>query len=156
MTEVCSSSLTSGNTKSCGCGRSKGLKEYNQKESEKAKIPIGSRFGKLIVIEDLGFKKHVEGHNRRWYKCQCDCGNVKDVMGNNLKYGHVSSCGKCMSSKGEYQIMKILNKNNIYYKHDTGFKNIKQETGKNLRFDFILYKDENYTIPIRMIEFDGR
>lgn len=30
-----------------------------------------------------------------------------------------------------------------------------QETGRRLRFDFIIY-DETFTTPIRFIEFDGR
>lgn len=154
--EVIGTYLKNGNTKSCGCEKYKGLIEYNQKASEEAKIPIGTRFEKLTVIEDLGFKKQVEGHNRRWYRCQCDCGNFKDVMANQLKNGYSSSCGKCMSSKGEYQIMKIFDENNIFYQHDIGFASLKKETGKNLRFDFILYEDKEYTTPIRMIEFDGR
>lgn len=56
-------------------------------QSEKAKIPIGTKFGKLTVIEDLGFREQVKGHNRRWYKCQCDCGNIHEVQGNTLKQG---------------------------------------------------------------------
>lgn len=56
-------------------------------QSEKAKIPLGTKFGKLTVIEDLGFREQKNGHNRRWYKCQCDCGNTHEVIGNFLKQG---------------------------------------------------------------------
>ena len=77
--------LRSGNTKSCGCAKYDGLKQYNFNQSEKNKINIGERYGKLTVIEDLGFREHVPGHNRRWYKCRCDCGCEKEVMGNMLK-----------------------------------------------------------------------
>ena len=70
---------------------------------EKNKIENGTRFGKLVVIEDLGLRPHVEGHNRRWYKCQCDCGCIKEVMGNSLKTNHIMSCGTCnFNSSGEY------------------------------------------------------
>lgn len=150
------SSLRSGNTKSCGCMKYSGLQDYNLKQSEKNKIKIGTRFGKLTVIEDIGFKMQVEGHNRRWYKCQCDCGNIKEVMGNLLKQGQVSSCGKCqMNSCGEYQIKQLLENNNINYQYDMVFPELLQETGRRLRFDFIIY-DSTFTIPLRFIEFDGR
>ena len=147
--------LRNGNTKSCGCGRYDGFKKYNQEQSEINKIQIGTKFGKLTVIEDLGFRKQIEGHNRRWYKCQCDCGNIKEVMGNMLKTGQVSSCGKCLSSLGEYQISKILDDNNIFYQQDIVLPELFKETGRRLRFDFILF-DEDLITPIRMIEFDGR
>lgn len=61
-------------------------------------------------------RPQVKGHNRRWYLCQCDCGNTKEVMGNILKQGQISSCGQCnMRSIGEYQIAKLLDDNNIFY-----------------------------------------
>lgn len=154
-TEVSTSALTSGNTKSCGCNRSIGLIEYNKKQSQEAKISNGTKFGKLTVIEDLGMRQQVEGHNRRWYKCQCDCGEIKEVMGNLLKQGQTQSCGKCISSLGEHQISLLLDNNNIFYQQDIVLPELYQETGRRLRFDFIIYNDDLIT-PLRMIEFDGR
>ena len=58
--------LRNGNTKSCGCGRYDGLKKYNQNQSEASKIENNTRFGKLVVVEDIGFRKQIEGHSRRW------------------------------------------------------------------------------------------
>lgn len=49
--------LRNGNTKSCGCGRYDGLKKYNQDQSEAGKIENNTRFGKLTVIEDIGFRE---------------------------------------------------------------------------------------------------
>lgn len=153
--QVLGTSLRNGNTKSCGCGKYDGLKKYNQIQSDINKIENGARFGKLTVVEDIGFRKQVEGHNRRWYKCLCDCGNEKEVMGNMLKSGQISSCGKCLTSLGEYQISQLLDKNNIFYQQDIVLPELYKETGRRLRFDFILYDDDLIT-PIRMIEFDGR
>ena len=114
------------------------------------------RFGKLVVLEDIGLRPHVEGHSRRWYRCQCDCGNEKEVMGNSLKSNHTVSCGQCnMSSLGEYQIANLLDNNDIFYQHDYCLAELYQETGRKLRFDFILYEDDLIT-PKRFIEFDGR
>lgn len=151
---IAGASLTSGNTKSCGCANKKGLQKWNLEQSEKAKIPIGTKFGKLTVIEDLGFREQVPGHNRRWYKCQCDCGNIHEAMGNSLKQGQIISCGKCLTSKGEYLIKKILDENDIIYNYNISLPELIQETGKKLRFDFILYNSNGDII--RIIEFDGR
>lgn len=145
--------MTSGNTKSCGCLKSIGLVKYNLEQSEKAKINIGSKFGKLTVLEDIGFKEHVKNHNRRWYKCQCDCGKIKEVMGNSLKTGYVSSCGDCISSKGENIIYNILQKNNINFVHDKVYPLLFEKTKRRLRFDFAIYENNNL---VRVIEFDGR
>lgn len=152
---IAGASLTSGNTQSCGClTKETGLSKWNKEQSEKAKIPIGTKFGKLTVLEDLGMREQVPGHNRRWYKCLCDCGNIHEVQGNMLKQGQVISCGKCLSSKGEYFIIQLLDKNNINYNYDCQLPELTKECNKKLRFDFIIY-DNNNQIS-RIIEFDGR
>ena len=152
---IAGASLTSGNTRSCGClAKETGLNKWNKEQSEQAKIPIETKFGKLTVIEDLGMRQQIEGHNRRWYKCRCDCGNIHEVMANALKQGQIISCGKCMASKGEYLIQQLLDKNNIIYNYNCSLPDLIKETGKKLRFDFILY-DNNGNIS-RIIEFDGR
>lgn len=151
---IAGASLTSGNTKSCGCLiKETGLNKWNLEQSEKAKILLGTKFGKLTVIEDLGFKEQVPGHKRRWYKCQCDCGNICEVMGNKLKQKQVISCGKCLVSKGEFIIQQILDNANIEYNYDCQLPELTKECGKKLRFDFILYKEGQIN---RIIEFDGR
>lgn len=147
--------LKNGNTKSCGCGKYDGLKKYNEKQSEKGIIKNGSKFGKLTVLKDLGLKPYGNsGKNRRYYLCKCDCGNVKEILGNSLKQNHTLSCGECLSSVGEYKIINLLKENNIIYNHDVLFEPLFKETGKKLRFDFIIY-DEKGEID-RFIEFDGR
>lgn len=50
---------------------------------------IGKRFGRLVVIENLGIKKHGSAIHR----CLCDCGNVKEVPNSYLKSNHTTSCG---------------------------------------------------------------
>jgi hypothetical protein len=147
-------SLRSGNTKSCGCMRYDGLKKYNLAQSEANKIPIGTRFGKLVVIEDIGFKTHVKGHKRRFYRCQCDCGNICEASGNQLKGNNKKSCGTCEGSIGELNIQQLLKDNHITFDYDKPLQDFINATGRRLRFDFILY-DENKNIS-RIIEFDGR
>lgn len=52
----------------------------------------GKRFGRWLVLG--------EGNHRYWgkyrilyWKCQCDCGTIKDVHGQTLKNGESTSCG---------------------------------------------------------------
>ena len=58
----------------------------------------GKRFGRLTVLS-LSYKKN---HHHYW-DCQCDCGNKKDVSGQQLKRGHTKSCGcynkECLSNR---------------------------------------------------------
>lgn len=150
------SRLRSGNTKSCGCGKYDGLKRYNEQQSQKNIIKTGERFGKLTVIKPIGYKPQYNGatKNRMWYQCQCDCGNICEVSGNQLKTKHVISCGKCLSSKGEYKIEYLLEENNIYFGKEVVLPELVLESKRRLRFDFVIY-DENNNIK-RIIEFDGR
>lgn len=149
------SSLRSGNTKSCGCGKYDGFKKYNQQQSTETLIMNGTRFGKLQVLEPIGYKPQYEGatKNRMWYRCQCDCGNICEVSGNQLKNNHKTSCG-CLGSKGELEIEAILKANHYLYSKEVILPELLQETKRALRFDFIVY-EENGEIN-RIIEFDGR
>jgi hypothetical protein len=49
----------------------------------------GSRFGKLVVLEEAG---RTEKKQVIW-KCKCDCGNIINVITSNLNNGNTKSCG---------------------------------------------------------------
>lgn len=66
--------LLYGRTQSCGCGQGPGRKT----------VPVGSRFGKLTVIQDLG---------KGMVLCQCDCGNTTSVTKHRLLNELIKSCG---------------------------------------------------------------
>lgn len=76
--------------KSCGC--------YNR---ERASLQMKSRFrditgqrsGRLTVVEYTGNK----GHKHYW-KCRCDCGNIKIIRADKIKDHHTVSCG-CYNSE---------------------------------------------------------
>ena len=58
---------------------------------------IGARFGKLTVI-DYGKVLSKNGKAERYYyKCRCDCGNIKFVRSDALKTGQ-KSCGCILST----------------------------------------------------------
>ena len=54
----------------------------------------GQRFGRLVVLERTGTYKGSDGSGSSpIWKCQCDCGEVVEVIGRNLRYGGTKSCG---------------------------------------------------------------
>ena len=49
----------------------------------------GKKFGRLIVVREDGYNKHM---NRKWL-CQCECGNYCSLTTSTLNSGHTQSCG---------------------------------------------------------------
>ena len=72
--------LRSGNTKSCGCLKSK--------QPSSRKDLTGQRFGRLTV---LGEPK--VGDRGTIWKCLCDCGEICFKVSSDLTSGNVKSCG---------------------------------------------------------------
>jgi hypothetical protein len=62
-------------------------------------IQPGERFGKWVVIRYAGNKQ---------YKCRCDCGTERNVLGEMLKYGNSRSCGCLDSSKYEDYLSELF------------------------------------------------
>lgn len=88
---------------------------------------VGKKFGRLTVIEELPERKH----NRRVYKCLCECGKYTNVEGTNLRTGRIKSCG-CLwyethtthgkSQTKLYNVYKSMI-NRCYRKNTTAYKN---------------------------------
>jgi hypothetical protein len=54
---------------------------------------VGQRFGKLLVVEDLGMGDGYRGrHRQRHYRCHCDCGKERVVFTQQLCNG-MKTCG---------------------------------------------------------------
>lgn len=67
---------------------------------------LGQRFGRLVVIEkDTSIKR---AGNKTYWKCQCDCGNQKSVVGQSLREGKTTSCGCLMKEKVSANSLKDL------------------------------------------------
>lgn len=119
--------LQNGHTVSCGCIQRK----YN----------IGNIINNREIIGYVGHKNT----NRYYYRCKCLlCGRKYDALAQTIDKS--LSCG-CQNSIGEYNIIQILNNNNIDYIKEYCFPNSK------LRYDFAIL-NENKKI-VRLIEFDG-
>lgn len=85
--------------------------------SKKLKL-INKRFGRLRIV-DIADKKN---NRLNVFKCVCDCGQVKNVVGADLTRGHTTSCGcyreeKRKIAKGESGF------NNAYYNYKSNAKN---------------------------------
>lgn len=74
--------------KSCGC--------LNYKTFFKAQNIKGKRFGNLTVLEPTN--RRDKNNGSVVWRCVCDCGNLKETTGAELKRGAVRSCG-CIAQK---------------------------------------------------------
>lgn len=82
----------------CDCGNIKVMLGNNVKRGLSKScgscnifLMIGYRVGKLTVLE---YAK--TGKNGHYFRCKCDCGNTKIILGGNLKRNHARSCGSCV------------------------------------------------------------
>lgn len=83
---------------------------------------IGKTFGKLTVIE---YSKELKK-----YKCKCECGNYKYIIGRNLKIGNTISCGCAYIDKAQSQIVDNTRITQIgLYDQGTGRKHKKNTSG---------------------------
>ena len=136
--EVTSNNLNGGQVNSCG---KQDCPYHRTFENLK-----GQRFGKLIAM----YPTSMKDCSHMYWVCQCDCGNQHEVSSNNLKRGSTQSCGCIAASIGEMNIKKILEDNNIEYKEQITFDDLKNI--KPLRYDFGIYENGEL---VRLIEFDG-
>ena len=87
---VTTSSLRSGNTKSCGCLHKEKSSVRISKLNKQKKIDlIGLKFGRLSVLKEYN---KDESNVIKW-ACICSCGNVIHVSTGNLRNGSTKSCG---------------------------------------------------------------
>lgn len=141
LTEVTTSHLRSGHTKSCGC-----LK-IEQAESRLIDL-TGYKTGLLTVI---GLDEEKSTPDVKYWLCKCECGNIISVSRSALLRGDKStqSCGCIRLSHGEEKIKAILTKHNIQFEQEKTFPScINPLTNRPLRFDFFV--DGQY-----LIEYDG-
>lgn len=140
--DIVGTSLRKGLTTSCGCNKG----QYQVKDL------TGQKIGHLTILERAPNKIRNGRSFVRW-KCKCDCGNIIEVDANHLLQHHTTSCG-CINSKGELKISSILNDNNIKYKTQYTFNDLRSENGSLLRFDFAILNDDNKLLYL--IEYQGK
>ncbi|SDX94318.1 hypothetical protein [Thermoactinomyces sp. DSM 45892] len=109
------SSLANGETRSCGCLQVESVRNRNVVND----VHAGDRFGLLVTIERKS--------NTLW-RCQCDCGEQKDVHSFDLKREHVKSCGCLRKSNVQISMQNYREKNNKAGAH---VPSLKRKVGSN-------------------------
>lgn len=131
-------------------------KNVEIKRKFKKKNLSNKKFGKLLVlgINEKRYKKDLEKSKKPhvYWRCICECGNYTEVESSHLLNGHTNSCG-CIKSLGEQKISKILKENEIPYKKEVKFDDLKGYGNGFLRYDFAVL--ENKKIKY-LIEFNGK
>lgn len=143
-----SSSLRRGEIQSCGCLRTENTIQAKKNLGLIDNL-VGQRFGLLTVIEkdEEETKKHS---GAIYWKCLCDCGNIKSIRGQNLKRkdeNRTISCGCAHKSSGEIYITNLLDDNNIEYIPQYRFLDAPKKS-----YDFAILQNNEV---VRLIEFDG-
>lgn len=85
---IAAKALKSGATQSCGC-----LNKEVLSAQKNIYGMIGQRFGKLVVLDRAGTYVSPKGQKKPIWHCVCDCGNETNVVSQDLKSGHTTSCG---------------------------------------------------------------
>jgi hypothetical protein len=63
--------------------------------------PIGSKYGKLLVLEEISYSivsKQKYRNTLLKLKCKCDCGNIVMAFKGNILYGKTTQCRNCQNS----------------------------------------------------------
>lgn len=132
---VSGSSLNSGKRKSCGCIRPPERRDL-----------VGQRFGALLVT---GFSGKRDG--KRYWLCQCNCGNVTEVWQSNLISGHTRSCG-CLQSQTYQDNLRLVDGTSV-----TMIENrMKTPISSNTSGYNGVYKDKRSGKWCAQIAFKGR
>ena len=143
-------SLRNGNTKSCGC--------YQKERAIDSNILrgggdlTGQRFGRLTVIKFSRWITRSSGKRNRMWLCQCDCGNICEVLHEYLRCGDTNSCG-CVNSIGNMTINRLLNIKHIKYKSEFSFPSFVTENNSPYRYDFALFNEKEELLGL--IEYQG-
>lgn len=130
---VSSTDLKNGHTKSCGC------ENFKYKNGD----IINNRL--ILNIHPL-LEKTSNKHRAHYYYCKCLLCN-REYIATSDSLTRAQSCG-CLKSKGELEIIRLLNENSINYIYQYQIPDLNKQT-----FDFAIL-DKNKKI-FYFIEFDG-
>lgn len=128
-----STDLKNGHTKSCGC---------NKLKYKKGDI-VNNR---LILDIHPNIEQTSNNHRSHYYYCKCLLCN-RDYLASAESLTNCQSCG-CLKSKGELEVIRLLDNNNIKYIYQYPIPELKRQT-----FDFAILNNDNNIFCF--IEFDG-
>ena len=99
---------------------------------------------------------HPMSNEKVHWKCR-DCNHewCAKINDRNRKDGKASGCPQCNESKGEKELDRILTKYDISYDSQYTFDDLRGVGGGLLRFDKVVFWDEEQTQLRILIEYDG-
>ncbi len=81
-------------------GISKHCKHCAAKSRTTTIIKKGDVFGKLTILsEEAEIRKLPDGTKRKYYSCQCDCGDINSYYSSSLNIGRSKECMHCAYKK---------------------------------------------------------
>lgn len=89
---ICSTSLVSGDSQSCGCLRKEMASVRTKRDL------VGQTFGSLTVVGPA-VKRPMANRVYCWL-CRCRCGKLVELRGTSLTTGNTKSCG-CLRNNGK-------------------------------------------------------
>lgn len=92
---------------------------------------IGKKFGLLTIVKRVDDYITPKGLHMKKYLCQCECGNIKEFIYNNLKHNTVKSCG-CYTKKLMSNAKRKYNSYDLSGEFGIGFTS---NTNKPFYFD---------------------
>ena len=102
---------------------------------------IGNKYNHLLVIERAeDYIRKCDGKHRPMYKCLCDCGKTKVILGRSIVNGTTKSC-RCLIGKNLYK-NGCSNKERLY----TTWNNIKLRCSGMGKNNKKYYYDKNIYI----------
>lgn len=82
----------------------------------------GQIFGRLTVIKFYTYK-NVGNRRKDYWETRCECGNIKNILGNSLVSGGISSCG-CLLKEHYSTLSEKARKRNSLPKGEASFNSI--------------------------------
>ena len=144
LTTVRRADLIAGRVRSCGC-----LQRETVSQIARKPIEIGTKFGELTVIKELG-----TSDRGLLYLVRCSCGKEYEITGSRLREGRIS-CGH-LASKAEYIITNILKDKKIMFIPQWDEDTFRLSSGRKCRFDFAIFKNKDDKTPTFFIEYNGQ
>ncbi len=87
------SRIITGHCKSCGC---RSFPKLSKQKLIHPEIIPNQKYGKLVTLHSINKSKNKldpKKKSQTWWVCKCQCGKIKEVRQNHIKYGNIISCG---------------------------------------------------------------
>jgi hypothetical protein len=109
--------LNFGAIKSCGCLQREAAAKTGR---ARKKNLTGMRFGKLLVLEEVSYKR---GTSRNiFWKCICDCGKESVVNSSTLINGQSKSCGCAAAEAARRRALTLVGPKSVGWKGGISFE----------------------------------